>query len=236
MMPRSLIIALALSAVCLMAQSTASKTRWELLIQKPVPEGTIPNIHIVSLPLPPASPIPPPAGKGHTHAGPVFGYVARGEVETLVDPDPAARFHSGEVFYETPGHLHRYLRNLSTVEPANIIAYQTGYEGGAAPAIKVLHHEELVTVTNQEVRLLRLTLAAGGTAEVPSHANPDAICVLAGGVEVESASPQQTYGPMEFFARPATVQPFVLRNPSANEPARILVYQVVDRNMPIPAN
>src|SRR5580704_2336700 len=195
MTTRLLAAALALSAARLAAQAPPPTPKWELLIEKPLPEGTIPNIHIVSLPLPPAPPVRRPVGNGHRHAGPVFGYVVTGEVEILVEPDPPASFKTDEVFYETPGHLHRYLYNMSQSAPANIIAYNAGYEGGAAAAIKVLHHDDLATVTGQVVRLLRLTLAPGGTAEVPSHANPDAICVLEGKVEVVSAFPEREYGP-----------------------------------------
>lgn len=234
MTPRLLAVALMLSAAHIAAQPSPPAAGWELLIEKPLPEGAIPNIHIVDLPLRPASG-PRPEVKGHTHAGPVFGYVAKGEVEILVDPDPPASFKTDEVFYETPGHVHHYLRSLSSTNPAEVIAYNAGYEGGAAAVIKVLHHDDLVTITNQVVRLFRLTLAPGGTAEVPSHANPDAISVLEGKVEVAGASPQRTYGPAEFFARPATYTPFVLRNTSDSERARILVYQVIEKGAAIPA-
>src|SRR5262245_35621774 len=131
---RCLFFAAALGLSSVQAQST-QKPEWEVLMVRPLPGDAIPNIHVVALPLPPAPPEPRPIGAGHTHAGPVFGYIVQGQVENQVEPDSPEVFKPGDVFYEAPRHMHRFMRNLSKTESANVIAFMAGYEGGANPAI-----------------------------------------------------------------------------------------------------
>ncbi len=65
----------------------------------------------------------------HQHPGAVFAYVAKGEVENQVDPDPARIYRAGEVFYEPPMRPHRMLRNSSKTQPAELILFQIADKG-----------------------------------------------------------------------------------------------------------
>ena len=182
--------------------------------------GTAPNMHIVSLKLPPSTAAPRP-GPGHKHDGPVFGYVLQRYVENLVDPDPPMTSKEGDVFYEATGHLHRYMYNLSTTQPVTVLAFQLGYTGGANPAIPVLLHEDLLTLKSQEVLLLRLTFQLA-RIEIPTQLNPAAVYVLDGKVEVAG----KVYGPGELFVSKSTSS--ALKNARIGESSRVLVYQVRD--------
>ena len=142
-------------------------------MQKPLPEDAEPRLSVVSIPVPPAPPEPRSTGAGHTHAGPVFAYILQGNIENQVEPDLPAVYKPGDFFYKAPGRVHRFLRNLSTTEPAKLIVFQSGATGTPAPVIRTLHQEPLLTTKNQEVSLLRLTLAPLSLSETPARSNPD---------------------------------------------------------------
>jgi quercetin dioxygenase-like cupin family protein len=65
----------------------------------------------------------------HQHPGPVFAYIAKGEIENQVDPDPPKVYRVGDVFYEPPMHAHRLFRNLSQTEPAEVLIFQVAEKG-----------------------------------------------------------------------------------------------------------
>ena len=76
MVPRPRIIATVLSTALvavaagrLVAQSAAERPLGETLLQAPLPEASEPIISVNALSLPPAPPVPPPVGPGHTHVG-----------------------------------------------------------------------------------------------------------------------------------------------------------------------
>ena len=69
----------------------------------------------------------PPGGASpgpHKHSGPVFAYLVKGEVESQVEPGEPMVYRSGDVFYEPPLHTHRFYRNLSQTEPAELLVFQ----------------------------------------------------------------------------------------------------------------
>lgn len=206
----------------------AAQASWETLMTAPVPADSVPKISVSSIPVAPAPEVPRPIGPGHTHAGPVFGYILRGEIENQVEPDPPQIYKPGGYFYEIPMHVHRFLRNRSTTEPASIIVFQEGATGKAAPVIKLLLEEPIPSAANQEVRLLRLTLAGGATAEARAHSGPEVVYVLEGQIgvagEVRSAG--------DLFVEPGNQGEGAYRNVSGREPAKLLLYEVSDR----PAN
>lgn len=103
-----------------------------------------------------------------------------------------------------------------------MLAFQAGHAGQAAPVIKTLLREALVTTTNQEVRLLRLTLPPGAVSEAAASSNPGIVYVLVGKVETT-----EIHGAGDVFAAPAAG--FIFRNASGTEPAKLLVYQVSGR-------
>ena len=65
----------------------------------------------------------------HKHPGHVFAYLLKGEVESQVDPDPPKVYRAGDVFYEAPMHVHRFYRNLSKTEPAELLIFSVGKMG-----------------------------------------------------------------------------------------------------------
>lgn len=192
----------------------------EKLMRAPLPGDTLPKLSVLSLPaIPPAPPLPSEPGAGHTHAGPVFGYILQGQIENLVEPDPPAIYKAGEVFYETPMHVHRYLRNASKTEPAKVLIFQAGDTGNRAPAIKRLMETPLLTTVNREVSLLRLTLPPGATSEASADSNPGIVYVLEGKIEAAG----QLYSQGDVLAEPANGLTF--KNRSASEPAKLLLYR-----------
>ena len=89
------------------AQTAAPVPKWEVLVRVPLPADTEPVISVNGLTMP-----ADPVGE-HSHAGPTIGYIAAGEVENQVAPDPPAILKSGGYFYEAPRQLHKMMRNVS---------------------------------------------------------------------------------------------------------------------------
>jgi quercetin dioxygenase-like cupin family protein len=237
-MPKFRIAATALIALVaafptrsLEAQSGAGKPVWETLMQKPLPEDSEPKVSVFSIPVGPAPPEPRPLGAGHTHAGPVFAYILQGEIENQVEPDPPEVYKSGGFFYEAPGHVHRFLHNLSKNEPAELIVFQAGDTGQAAPAIKLLLQEGLPTTADQELSLFRLTLPAGARSEARMHSGPGFVYVLEGKIESPTGEPK-VYGAGDLFLEPAGQAGLTYRNASDKETAKLLLYQVSKKHGP----
>ena len=227
-----------LGAGRLEGQSGARPAVWETLLEKPVPEESAPKISVFSIPVAPAPPVPRAVGAGHTHAGPVFAYILQGEIENQVEPDPPEIYKPGGFFYEAPGHVHRFLRNRSTTETANLIIFEEGATGQAAPAIKLLLEEPLRTTANQEVSLLRLTLPPGDQAEAGAHSGPGIVYVLEGKIEVSGTTDgPTTHSAGDLFLEPASGAGHTFKNTSGSGPARLLLYQVSERTgfSPAPA-
>jgi quercetin dioxygenase-like cupin family protein len=228
----SLVLAV-LAPACIHAQSAEAKPEWELLMQKPLPDDVLPNIHVVRLA--PRN-IPRPSSGGHTHAGPVVGYIVQGEIEIQIEPTSPETYKPGDVFYEAPRQLHRFTRNLSTTEPGNVLAFMAGYGDGPAPSVKVKFHDDLSTTIDQDLRLLRLSLPPGAGAVAPVNANRDVVTVLEGRIEITGVGTEtKTFGPSDFFAKPSNQAGIGLRNASATEAAKVLLFQVAAKGTPKPA-
>jgi quercetin dioxygenase-like cupin family protein len=214
-------------AASLAAQSGNVKPEWETLMRAPIPDYTLRTLSVLSLPsFPPAPEVPRDPGPGHTHAGPVFGYILHGAVEIQVEPDLPGTYKTGEVFSETPMHLHRYLRNASKSDTASVLIFQTGDASQRAAVIKLLIEAPFEKAAKQEVSLLRLTLPAGAESDASPHAGPGIAYVLEGTIEVSSAAGRKTYGAGEVFLEPAGRK---FKNASGSEPAKLLLYQENDQ-------
>jgi quercetin dioxygenase-like cupin family protein len=213
----------------LAAQAKVERPVWEILAREPFPEGTLPNVYMYRATAGPGPEVPPPPGAGHTHPGPVFVYILQGRVESQIEPDPPAIYAPGEFFYEAPGRLHRFVRNASKTEPYTLITFQAGHtERVGAPT--PLHRENLLSTVNQEVSLLRLTLPPGSRFDLSVNANPDILYVLEGEIETSGTTEQtKTYGVGDLFTERAIRRGIVIRNQSANEPAKLLLYQVREK-------
>ncbi|HEY7390939.1 MAG TPA: cupin domain-containing protein [Bryobacteraceae bacterium] len=94
------------------------------LMQEPLSPGSNRLASLITLTVSPGA-----VSEPHKHPGSVFGYVAKGEIENQVDPEPAKTYHAGDVFYEPPLHVHRRLRNLGKTEPAEVIVFQVREAG-----------------------------------------------------------------------------------------------------------
>ena len=201
----------------LRAQSTAANADWETLIRVPLTEGLKPTYSIFRVSLPPAPETQPGPGAGHTHEGPVFVYVVKGTMESQIDPDPPRTYSAGEFFSETPGRIHRMLRNYSKTEPAGVLTFQTGYTGTATPSVR----ESLAKVADQEVSLLRLILPAGTSANIPPNTNNDAVAVIDGTIDTDQRVGHRAG---DIFVRQAGSRLVVTA--TGNTPARLLLYHV----------
>ena len=178
----------------------------------------------------------------HSHAGPVVGYILRGEIENQVEPELPAIHKPGGFFYEAPRHVHKMMRNLSA-EPATLIIFQAGRTGVPASLTKTLSEPtKLVPATftqwkvpipstvNQELRLLRLTLPAGARADARGHTGPGLVYVVEGTVTTSrSPSQSQTSAAGELFLDPASQAGLAFMNASGNEPATLLLYHVSEK-------
>ena len=223
---------LLLAAVSLQAQSLPSKPAWELVMQKPFPDGATDNLRVLEL-NPRAIPRPenPP---GHSHAGPVIGYVVRGEIETHVAPDQPQTLRPGDAFYEFPRQHHHYIRTAKGPGPGAVLVFMPGYGDGdrESPGVKVLLNEQLAETAGQELRLYRLTLPPGGSAEASANANPDAVVVLDGSVEANAGTERKVFGVGQSFVKPAAKSAFRFRNPGTATPATLLLFQVIAKSEP----
>lgn len=66
----------------------------------------------------------PPGGFSpeHHHAGSVSVYVLSGTIESQLAGEQPAVFKPGDMFFEPPGIVHLFARNMSDTEPARILA------------------------------------------------------------------------------------------------------------------
>jgi quercetin dioxygenase-like cupin family protein len=62
-----------------------------------------------------------------------MAFVVSGTIVSKVGDEPERTFHAGDAWRETPGAIHRVLRNASSIGPAMLLAI---YEApkGATPA------------------------------------------------------------------------------------------------------
>ena len=225
---KTALILLAASALLRAQSLSAAGVEWTLLIKRPLPDGVLPNFRVLEL-KPRAVPRPDGA-RGHTHAGPVVGYVVQGDIESQVDPDPPETLRSGDAFFEAPGQLHRYIRTMSGPEPGTVLVFMPGYGDGEAPNLKVLVNQDLALTAGQEMRLLRLTLQPGAQVEIPANRNAAAIGLIEGGVFANIDGQGRILALGEFLAKPGVK--VVLRNSDGVRTAILLVFQVVSKQAP----
>ncbi len=111
-------------AKILIFQNTA-KDAPGALREEPLASTTHQEVSVITLEMPPGA----ASAGAHQHPGPVFAYILKGEIENQVDPDPPKVYRAGDVFYEPPLHAHRFTRNLSKTEPAELLIFQVGEKG-----------------------------------------------------------------------------------------------------------
>jgi quercetin dioxygenase-like cupin family protein len=65
---------------------------------------------------------PGQAGSAHRHSGFVFGYVLEGDLRFKADGGNETVYHTGQMFYEKPGTVHRVSANASATKPCRFLA------------------------------------------------------------------------------------------------------------------
>ncbi|HEU4731175.1 MAG TPA: cupin domain-containing protein [Kofleriaceae bacterium] len=67
---------------------------------------------------------PGEANHAHHHARSafIFAYVLSGTIRSQVEGEPPHDYHTGDSWYEPPGAHHIMSRNLSTTQPAKLLA------------------------------------------------------------------------------------------------------------------
>ncbi|HEX5226263.1 MAG TPA: cupin domain-containing protein [Bryobacteraceae bacterium] len=169
----------------------------------------------------------------HMHMGAVFAYIAEGNIENQVDPDPVKTYHPGDFFWEPPMHVHRMLKNLSTTEGAKIVVFQMGDTGKANAAVKTLIQEPLEKSNNLEATMLILDVAPGGVSTAHKHPGPVIGYILQGAIENQvDPDPPKTYHVGDYFYEPPLHVHRVLRNLSKTDPAKVLVFQIGEKGAP----
>jgi quercetin dioxygenase-like cupin family protein len=199
---------------------------WDTLSRLAVPDDIEPVMSVSRFELAAAPPVARPIGEGHTHQGPVFGYVLQGEIENQVEPNPPARYRPGAFFSEPAGHLHRFLRNVRTTEPAALLTFQAGSRGQPVPFITLLLEERFPATKDQEASLLRVTLPPRARSDPQPVTGRGLVYVLDGKVESATATNEsRTYTRGETVFQPGVGPVFTFRNASSG-PATLLLYHV----------
>ena len=60
--------------------------------------------------------------RAHRHIGFVFGYVLEGDLRFKIDGGEETTYHTGQLFYEKPGTVHRVSANASITKPCRFLA------------------------------------------------------------------------------------------------------------------
>lgn len=60
--------------------------------------------------------------RAHRHIGFVFGYVLEGDLRFKADGGDETVYHTGQMFYEKPGTVHRVSANASATKPCRFLA------------------------------------------------------------------------------------------------------------------
>jgi len=87
--------------------------------------------------------------------------------------------------------------------------------------------------TNLEVTVQQLEYVPGGTSDAHRHNGCTFVYVLEGAVVTKiDDGPEKTYKPGEMFYEPPLHLHAVSRNASASEPAKFLVFRVIEKGKP----
>jgi quercetin dioxygenase-like cupin family protein len=94
--------------------------RAHLVAQKPFPtlDGTRLVASIVDVRFSPGESSP-----RHSHPCPLVAYLIEGAVRVHIEGQPEAVYNAGESFYEPPNGIHKFTQNLSTTDPARLVAF-----------------------------------------------------------------------------------------------------------------
>jgi quercetin dioxygenase-like cupin family protein len=209
---------------------------WETLVREPLPADIEPVISVNGLTMP-EQPV-----AEHSHQSPLIGYIVDGEIENQIDPDPAAIYKAGGVFYEPPRHLHKIMRSVN-VTPAKLVIFHAGRTGVPDSLLRPLPNDgtaisfaeptqwqlPLSSTADMELHLVRLTLPLGARAETRTHSGPGLIYIVEGVVTISGPSTRhQTYWAGDLFHDPNNSE-LTFNNASSTAPAKLLLYHVTKK-------
>jgi quercetin dioxygenase-like cupin family protein len=221
-----LAISLIAGAAGALAQTTTQATvTSKVLIRESLGDTADPKVSVLGVSIPAGTTLP-----SHTDQGPIFAYILQGDIENQVDPEPSKTYHRGDVFHAPGMHIHRMLRNLSTTEPAKLVAFQVGDPGKAKPLI-----QQPADVANREGLLIWITLAPGAALQ-GAHKHPGPVFAYVVNGEIENqVEPDQpvVYRAGDVFYEPPLHAHRMLRNRSQTEPAELAVFQVSEKGQPL---
>lgn len=239
---KSAIVAVLLALVA--TRIGAQVPTWDVLVRTPLAADADPVLSVNGLTMP-DDPVPE-----HSHPGQTIGYITAGEIENEVMPEPLAFFKPGGHFYEAPRQLHKVMRNVSA-EPARLLVFHAGRTGVPASLLKPLPSDPvklsfdpaaltqwqvpLPSTTNQELRLLKLTMPVGSRVEPAVHSGPGMIYVLEGSFSIVGPGVPKpiTYTAGDLLPDPANRGGMMYRNLAGKDTATLLLYHVSDPNLPV---
>ena len=190
----------------------------------------------------------------HQHPGVVFIYVLEGEIESQVESNPPKIYRAGEFFNERPMQVHRVFRNVSQTAPAKYLSFSNvatpnlspqaadsqakGTVNAGAVIARLLLQDLLMDLANQDVTLVKSTIAPGAAPTSPStrahqHSGPIFAYILKGEIESQvDPDPAKIYHPGDVFFEPPMHAHRLLRNIGKTEPVEMLIFQVSETGKP----
>jgi|RhiMetStandDraft_4_1073278.scaffolds.fasta_scaffold239417_2 quercetin dioxygenase-like cupin family protein len=105
-------------------QASAPRPTARTISSDALPHVAGKNITTMVVEFPPGGFSPP-----HHHGGSVTVYVLDGTIRSQLQGGPAMVYTEGQTFFEPPGIVHLLAENVSTTEPARILAVFVADEG-----------------------------------------------------------------------------------------------------------
>jgi quercetin dioxygenase-like cupin family protein len=105
-------------------QASAQRPTAHTISSDALPHVAGKNITTMVVEFPPGGFSPP-----HHHGGSVTVYVLDGTIRSQLQGGPAMVYTEGQTFFEPPGIVHLLAENVSTTEPARILAVFVADEG-----------------------------------------------------------------------------------------------------------
>ena len=98
---------------------------------RPVTSFRLPDLPGKSVSLVRVSFPPNAVSTQHRHAGTVTAFILSGSIRSQVTGEPAKVYKAGESFFEPPGVVHLVAENVSSTEPAELLAIFIADDGAA---------------------------------------------------------------------------------------------------------
>lgn len=99
------------------AAQGAAATQLRVIACQPVADGSGMAVTTALVDFPPGAGSP-----RHRHPGSVSAYVLDGRVRSQLAGGPARTYGPGQTWFEPPGAIHLFARNLSATRPARLLA------------------------------------------------------------------------------------------------------------------